>query len=127
MIPARDPAEFKLFPAPAARFITEWLQWTDDNLRYLVNTFPISTLPAPGYRAVDGTCAMLDDEGYVFLFNPNMPAYTVNLTVDESMDISNASRFSLSLSLSLSLYVCGGEWWCVNGGGGDCGDVCVCW
>ena len=92
MIPARDPSEFELLPKDAVSFITDWIRWTDENLPYLANTFPISNLPAPGYRAVDGTSAMLDDEGYVFLFNPNMPAYSVNLTVDESMDISNASR-----------------------------------
>ena len=63
------------------------------------------TLPVPGYRAVDGTSAMLHDEGYVFLFNPNMPAYTVNLTVDESMDISNASRLCVCVCVCVSVCV----------------------
>lgn len=40
---------------------------------------------------VDGTSAMLDDEGFIFLFNPSMRPLNATLTLDESVGLSNAS------------------------------------
>ena len=91
MIPARDPAEFAHFPQADRDFIHGWLSWTDAHLAALGNTLPLATLPGPGLGNVDGTAAMHGDEGFVFLFNPNLPIHTATLTVDESMGISNAS------------------------------------
>ena len=72
-------------------FINHWLSWTDANLRFLRNTMPLATLPGPGLGNVDGTSAMHGDEGYIFLFNPNLPIHTASLVVDESMGLSNSS------------------------------------
>lgn len=91
MIPARDPTEFALFPAADRAFIRQWLEWTDVHAEYLANTAPIATLPPPGLGVVDGTCAMLRDEGFLFLFNPSMRPLSVRLILDESVGISNAS------------------------------------
>jgi len=91
MIPARDPDEFSMFPPADRDFISGWLNWTDTDLVVLRNTMPIATLPGPGLGNVDGTSAMHDDEGFLFLFNPNLPTHVANLTADESIGISNAS------------------------------------
>jgi hypothetical protein len=93
MIPARDEAEWALFPAEDVRFIQDWLKWTDLNLGYLRNTFPIATLPAPGVGKVDGTHAMDDagDGGFLFLFNPNFLQLAAPLSLDESMGLAAGS------------------------------------
>ena len=68
---------------------------TDTNLAYLKNTMPIATLNGPGLGKVDGTAMMnAEDEGFVFLFNPNLRIHNATLSVDESMGISNASMSS---------------------------------
>ena len=68
------------------------MNWTDANLEYLRNTMPIATLNGPGLGKVDGTAMMSDaDEGYVFLFNPNLRVHNASLSVDESLGLSNAS------------------------------------
>ena len=73
-------------------FITKWVNWTDANLAYLRNTMPIATLNGPGLGKVDGTAMMSDaDEGYIFLFNPNLRVHNASLSVDESLGLSNAS------------------------------------
>ena len=91
MIRARDEAEYTLFPQADRDFIRKWVNWTDANLGYLRNTLPIATLPGPGLGSIDGTSAMAGDEGYVFLFNPNLPIHSAPLTIDESIGLSNAS------------------------------------
>ena len=91
MIPARDPVEFSLFPKEDRDFIHSWLSWTDAHAAYLANTAPIATLPPPGLGVVDGTSAMLSDEGFVFLFNPSLRQLSVNISIDESLGISNGS------------------------------------
>jgi len=91
MIPARDMGEFTLFPSVDLGFIRSWLAWTDSNLQFLRNTMPIATLSAPSLGNVDGTSAMYADEGYLFMFNPNMRVTAAHLIVDESMGLSNNS------------------------------------
>lgn len=91
MIPARDESEYSLFPQADRDFISRWVNWTDTNLVYLRNTLPIATLPGPGLGNIDGTSAMSGDEGYLFLFNPNLPIHVATLIVDESIGLSNAS------------------------------------
>jgi hypothetical protein len=85
MIPARDMDEFQLLPQSDRDAISGWLRFTDENIEYLRGTKPIPTLGGPSIGSVDGTCAMdAQDEGYVFLFNPNMLEHNATLTLDES-------------------------------------------
>ena len=88
---ARDETEFKLFPKGDITFIRSWLAWTDTHAATLAHTAPIATLPPPGIGQVDGTAAMLEDEGFLFLFNPSMVGLNASLEVDESLGISNLS------------------------------------
>ena len=71
MIPARNKEEYDLFPSEDSEFVKRWLTFTDDNVKYLRNTMPIPTLGSPSLSGVDGTAAMYEDEGYLFLFNPS--------------------------------------------------------
>lgn len=89
MIPARDEEEYDLFPQKDSDFVKRWLKFTDDNVRYLRNTMPIPTLGSPSLSGVDGTAAMVEDEGYLFLFNPSYVDMSVQLTVDESIGLSS--------------------------------------
>jgi hypothetical protein len=88
MIPARDVAEFTHFPQEDISFIKKWLAWTDSNIDKLQNTQWIPTLNGPQAGSVDGTHAMSKDDGFVFLFNPNMEQRKVKLTVDESLGLT---------------------------------------
>lgn len=51
---------------------------------------PLTSL-APGVGSLDGTSALLDDEGFIFLFNPNGKDLNTTLRLDESIGISNSS------------------------------------
>eukprot|EP00939_MAST-03C_sp_MAST-3C-sp1_P002884 g2884.t1 len=96
MIPARDPEEFELLPPNDLKFVRDWVAWTDEHIEYLQRTEPIPTLSSgPTFRKVDGTSAMFRDEGYLFFFNPNPLKKTLDLTVDESLGITNASAGAL--------------------------------
>lgn len=100
MIPARDPDEFSKLPEEDIEFVKKWVDWTDANVRYLKGTQPILGIevadpdPWSGVPGVDGTSALDNDEGYVFLFNPGFRPRNVSLKVDESMGISNRSSKS---------------------------------
>jgi hypothetical protein len=91
MIPARDQEEFTLFPEKDLAFISRWLSWTDANKKFLEHTRPISTLPPPTLGSVDGTCALFQNSGFLFLFNPNPTPMAAQLTADESICIDNAT------------------------------------
>lgn len=91
MIPARDIPEFQMFPDKDLTFIRDWLAWTDAHLPQLRMTRPIATLGPPALGSVDGTCAIFNNSGFLFLFNPNMYALNVTLNVDESIGISATS------------------------------------
>ena len=99
MIPARDLDEFHMLPQSDRDFITHWLSWTDTNLAYLRNTIPIANLRGPGLGRVDGTAAMAEEEGFVFLFNPSPRIHNASLVVDESLGLTNASK-GLSYSVA---------------------------
>jgi len=91
MIPARDDEEFLLFPPEDLAFISNWLAWTDTNKKFLEQTRPISTLPPPMFGSIDGTCALFQNSGFLFLFNPNLAPMAVQLTADESICIENST------------------------------------
>jgi hypothetical protein len=78
-IPARDLGEFSAFPqrAPDVRtvsveFYRTWFAWAESHKHHLLNTKFLPAPPAPG--VIDGTYAMVDGAGFIFLFNPNAEA-----------------------------------------------------
>ena len=92
MVPARDPAEFDHFPESDRAFIHDWLAWTDRNMGKLRNTEWIPILPGPSAGNIDGTHAMEEDEGFVFLYNPNPMELNATLSVDEAIGLLNAAE-----------------------------------
>lgn len=93
MIPARDPKEFRLFSEPDKKWFCHWLDWADENRDYLRNTRAILGQLAVG--KVDGTSAIRDDRGYLFLFNPNGRKLSADFVLDESIGISKKGRYRL--------------------------------
>eukprot|EP00054_Salpingoeca_dolichothecata_P030821 m.254091 g.254091 ORF g.254091 m.254091 type:complete len:1086 (-) comp26725_c1_seq16:94-3351(-) len=85
MIPARDESEFALFPEQDLHFVQKWLQFADDNIKFLNRTRQL-------LDGSDGTAAFLYPPscveanitpltgvvGYLFLFNTgNVSTFTI--------------------------------------------------
>ncbi|MCX6226655.1 MAG: hypothetical protein NTV01_18225, partial [Bacteroidia bacterium] len=68
-LPARDEQEFNAFTKADKQFFKKWMDFTDGNAGYLKNIMPIIGQPMVG--RCDGTSAILNNKGYIFLFNPN--------------------------------------------------------
>ena len=83
MIPARDVEEFRNFSAADKSWFRHWIDWTNENREYLRHTRPILGQPAVG--KIDGTAAMIDGRGYVFLFNPNGRRTSATLDLSSSL------------------------------------------
>ncbi|MBT4034550.1 MAG: hypothetical protein HOB84_10430 [Candidatus Marinimicrobia bacterium] len=93
MIPARDEEEYKYFAEEDKAFFRHWLDWTDENREYLLNTRFIIGQPAIG--RVDGTSALVEDEGYIFLFNPNGRQLDAEFSLDASIGLMSGQNFLL--------------------------------
>jgi hypothetical protein len=93
MIPARDPDEFRNFSDADREWFRTWIDWTDANKDYLRHTRTILGQPAIG--KADGTAAVLEDSGYIFLFNPNGRPVEASFTLDESIGLTARGKFKL--------------------------------
>jgi len=93
MIPARDPEEWKNFSAVDKAWIRGWLSWTVSHKEYLRNTRTILDQPALGH--VDGTSAIIGNQGYLFLFNPNYKQLSAAFVLDETVGLSQDAAFLL--------------------------------
>jgi len=82
-IPAEDKAE-----------IRKWLGWGRENIDYIMVRKDLPDWPASG--KVDGSAHILDDRGYVFLFNPNSEPLGGTFTLDQSIGLEKGERFRLS-------------------------------
>jgi hypothetical protein len=94
MIPARDIEEFKHFSEADKKFFRDWLDWTDKNSPYLSKTRPIIGQPTIGL--IDGTSAIINDNGYIFLFNPNARKMDAEFYLDQSIGLMSGERFTIS-------------------------------
>jgi hypothetical protein len=94
MIPARDMHEYENFSKPDQLFFKNWLKWTDVNRAYLLNTKFILGQPAIG--KVDGTSAIIDDIGYVFLFNPNGRKMRAEFTLNDEIGLTKGETFTIT-------------------------------
>ena len=85
MIPARDPEEFRHFSEADRSWFRSWIDWTDANKELLRHTRPI--LGQPGIGKIDGTSAIADNRGFIFLFNPNARRLDAGIPLDASIGI----------------------------------------
>jgi hypothetical protein len=93
MIPARDLAEFEDFSAADKSWIRNWIRWTSDHKDVLLHTKTILGQPLIGH--IDGTAAILQDRGYVFLFNPNYKTLPAEFRWDASLGLTQGAEFVL--------------------------------
>jgi hypothetical protein len=93
-LPARDLEEFNAFGEADKLFLKQWMDFTDENAEYLRNIRPIIGQPMVG--RCDGTSAIVDDRGYIFLFNPNYRRMSAVFSLDESIGINGAGRYLLT-------------------------------
>ncbi len=92
-LPARDEREFQAFSAADRQWLRGWMDWTDQNLDILRNVRPI--LGAPQVGRVDGTAALREGRGFVFLFNPNYRALPAAFRLDGSIGLTHPGPFTL--------------------------------
>ena len=81
-------------PAEDKREIRKWLDWGRENIDYIMVRKDLSDWPAAG--KVDGSAHVLEDRGYVFLFNPNPEAVDGTFSLDESIGMVKGERFHVS-------------------------------
>jgi len=93
MIPACEPEEFRHFSEQDKKWFRRWLDWADENRDYLRNTRTILGQPAVG--KVDGTSAIVNGKGYLFLFNPSSRKLSAEFLLDESIGLDKKGRFLL--------------------------------
>jgi hypothetical protein len=93
MIPARDPEELRWFSAKDRAWIREWLEWTVKNRELLRHTRTIIDQPALGH--VDGTSAIVDGRGFLFLFNPNYKRMPAKLRLDATIGLNSGTHVVL--------------------------------
>lgn len=92
-IPARDEKEFESFTEEDKIFFNDWLDFTDKNARFMKNVKPIIGQPMIG--RCDGTSAIVEDEGYLFIFNPNYRSLTTKVELNESIGLTRGKQFIL--------------------------------
>jgi hypothetical protein len=92
-IPARDPEEYAALSEADKAWFREWLDWTDENARYLRALRPIIGPPMAG--RIDGTSAILEDRGLVFLFNPNPGRLEARFKLDASIGLTKGGPFMI--------------------------------
>ncbi len=83
MIPARDMDEYRNFSQSDLKWFRKWLDWADANKEILRHTRFILAEPAIG--RIDGTSAILNGKGFIFLFNPNGRKLSAELVLDDSI------------------------------------------
>lgn len=92
-IPARDSKEYKSFSKDDKAFFNYWLDFTDKNAGYLKNIKSILGQPMVG--KCDGTSAIIKDNGYIFIFNPNYRQITSSISLDASIGLTGGEKFIL--------------------------------
>ncbi len=95
MIPARDIEEMKHFGEVDKKFIRNWINWTDTNRVYLLQTKFILGQPALG--KIDGTSAILNDKGFIFLFNPNARSTATKFFLDAAIGLTQRGNYEIKM------------------------------
>lgn len=93
-LPARDANEFKAFSQADKAFFNYWLDFTDNNTKYFKKLKPIIGQPMVG--RCDGTSAIDEDTGFIFVFNPNYRKLNATFKLDASIGLTKGERFVIT-------------------------------
>ncbi len=93
-LPARDIQEFNAFSEEDQAFFRQWLDFTDENIEYMRNVRPIIGQPMKG--RCDGTSAIIGDNGYIFVFNPNYREIETGFSIDRSINLTEGESFIIT-------------------------------
>ncbi len=93
-IPARDEQEFHAFSEEDKAFFNHWLDFTDINMEYLKHVRPVMGQPMTG--RCDGTAAIVDNRGFIFLFNPNYRELKAEFTLNRSIGLTSGEKFTIT-------------------------------
>ena len=91
MIPAKDISEYNALSATDKQFIKDWFDWVDAHIEYMRVIRPIMSQPMIG--RVDGTAGILNNNGFVFLFNPNYRKLTATFTLNQTIGLKSGTTF----------------------------------
>jgi len=92
-IPARDAEEFAALSAEDKAWFRKWLDWTDENARFLHALRPIIGPPMAG--RIDGTAAIVGDRGLIFLFNPNPGRKEARFKLDPTIGLAKGEKLMI--------------------------------
>lgn len=93
LLPARDETEFKHFRPEDQQWLKDWMAWTDKHRATLKRLRPIIGPPLLG--RVDGTAAIQNNRGFIFLFNPNYRTLNAEFRLDPSIGLTAGDAFVL--------------------------------
>merc|ERR1712070_907185 len=68
-------------------WIRKWFDWADENGDALRRTMPLIGYEFPRLGFVDGTVAMHEDAGFLFLYNPSPDAASATVRLDASLGL----------------------------------------
>jgi len=88
-IPARDTEEYEKFPAEDIQWMRKWFDWADVHSAELRRTMPLLGYEFPCLGRADGTVAVTNEAGFIFLYNPSPDEASATLRVDESLSLTD--------------------------------------
>jgi len=84
-VPARNLEEYNAFPKEDIDWIRKWFDWADENGDALRRTMPLMGYEFPRLGFVDGTVAVNEDAGFLFLYNPSPDSASATVRLDASL------------------------------------------
>ncbi|MFC1737299.1 hypothetical protein ACFL1X_14400, partial [Candidatus Hydrogenedentota bacterium] len=91
-------------------FYRKWFKWADENVEYLRKGRGIFGPPRIGH--IDGQAHIINDRGFIFLFNMNQKELGGLLPIDDSLGIGACGDYVLQ-----EMYPCEGRLLCIDGKG----------
>jgi hypothetical protein len=92
-IPARDTSEVKYFSDKSKQWLNHWFDWVDNHIKYMYHLRPIIGQPMVG--RVDGSSAIINNKGFLFLYNPNYRAMNAEFKLDKSIGLKSGDKFAI--------------------------------
>ena len=95
-LPARDAEDENQLSEADRAWLVGWLDFARTHKDLLRHTMTILGQPSLGHA--DGTAAITNNHGYIFLFNPNYEPRTVALSLDSTVGLNGPPGTALTIS-----------------------------